>query len=146
MPCNQVARSSGIARRLAALKRDRIGAAAVETALVLPILFALFFGIIEVGHLLWTVSALNMAVQDSARCVSVSNVPTPPSSLCDTQTHMQAYAVGRTWGMTVPAGTFTLSTPACGYQVTASYPYTPVVSYIPLSMTLTAAACFPKWQ
>ena len=146
MQCTQVARSSGISRGLAALKRDRMGSAAVETALVLPIMFALFFGIIEVGHLLWTVTALNMAVQDSARCVSVSNVASPPSTLCDTQTHMQTYAVARTWGMTVPASTFTLTTPACGYQVTASYPYTPVVSYIPLSMTLSAAACFPAWQ
>jgi len=136
----------GISRRLASLERDRIGAAAIETALVLPLLLAMFFGIIEVGHLLWTVTALNMAVQDSARCVSVSNVPTPPATLCDTQLHMQTYAVARTWGMTVPASTFTLSTPACGYQVTASYPYTPIVSYIPLSMTLTASACFPAWK
>jgi Flp pilus assembly protein TadG len=135
-----------MSRRLAALKRDRIGATAIETALVLPILLALFFGIIEVGHLLWTVTALNMAVQDAARCVSVSNVQSPPATLCDTQTHMQSFAASRTWGMTVPATTFTLSTPACGYLVTASYPYTPIVSYIPLSMTLTASACFPKWQ
>lgn len=146
MQCKQITRSSGIPRWLAALRRDRIGATAVETALVLPIMLAMFFGIIEVGHLLWTVSALNMAVQDAARCVSVSNVPTPPSTLCDTQTHMQTYAAARTWGMTVPATIFTLSTPACGYQVTASYPYTPIVNYIPLSMTLSASACFPAWK
>jgi Flp pilus assembly protein TadG len=138
--------ASGMAHRLVRLERDRGGATAIETALVLPILLALFFGIIEVGHLLWTVSALNMVVQDAARCVSVSNVSTPPSTLCDTQTHMQAYAVARTWGMTVPTGTFTLTSPACGYQVTASYPYTPIVGYIPLSMTLKASACFPAWK
>ena len=141
-----VARSSIRSRCLAALRRDRHGSAAIETALVLPILLALFFGIIEVGHLLWTVSALNMAVEDAARCVSVSNVSTPPATLCDTQIHMQSFAVSRTWGMTVPVGTFTLTTPACGYQVNASYAYTPIVSYIPLSMTLTAAACFPAWK
>lgn len=138
--------ASMMARRLARLERDRGGTTAIETALVLPILLALFFGIIEVGHLLWTVSALNMVVQDAARCVSVSNVSTPPATLCDTQAHMQSYAVARTWGMTVPASTFTLTSPACGYQVTASYPYTPIVSYIPLSMTLTARACFPAWK
>lgn len=144
MPRKQLA--SMMARRLARLERDRGGTTAIETALVLPILLALFFGIIEVGHLLWTVSALNMVVQDAARCVSVSNVSTPPATLCDTQAHMQSYAVARTWGMTVPASTFTLTSPACGYQVTASYPYTPIVSYIPLSMTLTARACFPAWK
>jgi Flp pilus assembly protein TadG len=146
MKLKPVIRSSRISRWLASLERDRLGSAAIETALVLPIMLALFFGIVEVGHLLWTVSALNMAVQDSARCVSVSNVSTPPSTLCDTQLHMQTYAAARTWGMTVPASTFTLSSPACGYLVTASYPYRPIVSYIPLSMTLTASACFPAWQ
>ena len=145
MQRNQLARSIMSCWRVA-LERDHRGATAVETALVLPILLAMFFGIIEVGHLLWTVSALNMAVQDAARCVSVSNVKTPPSTLCDTQAHMQTFATGRAWGMTVPPSTFTLSTPACGYQVTASYPYTPIVSYIPLSMTLSASACFPAWK
>ena len=140
------ARALRLSRRLAALERADDGATAVETALVMPLVLALFFGIIEVGHLLWTVCALNMAVEDAARCVSVSNVSTPPASLCDTQIHMQTYAAGRTWGMTVPATIFTLSTPACGYQVNASYPYTPIIGYIPLSMTLSASACFPAWK
>jgi Flp pilus assembly protein TadG len=144
MQRTQIARSSGLLRWFPSLERDRDGATAIETALVLPILLALFFGIIEVGHLLWTVSALNMAVEDAARCASISGVS--GSTLCNNQTHLQAYAQGRTWGMTVPASTFTLSTPACGYLVAASYPYTPVVSYIPLSMTLSASACFPAWK
>ena len=133
-------------RRLARLERADDGATAVETALVLPLVLALLFGIIEVGHLLWTVGALNMAVEDAARCVSVSNVSTPPATPCDTLAHMQTYAAGRAWGMSVPLTTFTLSTPACGYEVTASYPYTPIVGYIPLSMTLSATACFPAWK
>jgi Flp pilus assembly pilin Flp len=126
--------------------RDRDGATAVEFALVAPLMFAFIFGIIEVGHLLWTVGALNMAVEDAARCASVSNVSSPPSTLCDTQTHLQTYAVGRTLGMTVPASTFTLSTPACGYLVSASYPFTPMVGYIPMSLTITASACYPVWH
>ena len=134
-----------IKRRLSSLAGDRFGSTALEFSLVLPILLAMFFGIIEVGHLLWTFTALNMAVQDAARCVSVSNAATIKLP-CPDQTTMQTYAVGRTWGLTVPANTFTLSTPACGYQVTANYAYTPIVSYIPLSMNLSANACFPAWQ
>jgi len=126
--------------------RDRDGATALEFALVAPLIFAFIFGIIEVGHLLWTVGALNMAVEDAARCASVSNVSSPPSTLCDTQSHLQTYAVGRTLGMTVPASTFTLSTPSCGYLVSASYPYTPIVGYIPMSLTITASACYPAWR
>jgi Flp pilus assembly protein TadG len=132
-------------RGLRALTRDRDASAAVEFSLVLPLLLAFIFGIIEVGHLLWTVGALNMAVEDAARCVSVSNASTSKTP-CPDQTTMQAYAAARTWGMTIPASDFTLTTPACGYQVTVTYPYTPIVGYIPLSMTLSATACYPVWQ
>jgi Flp pilus assembly pilin Flp len=128
------------------LVRDRDGATALEFALVAPLILAFTFGIIELGHLFWTIGALNMAVEDAARCVSVSNVPSPPSTLCDTQTHMQTYAVSRVWGMTVPGSTFTLTTPSCGYLVSASYPYTPIVGYIPMSLTITASACYPVWH
>lgn len=132
-----------LSRRLA---RDRDGATALEFALVAPLILAFTFGIIELGHLFWTIGALNMAVEDAARCVSLSNVPTPPATLCDTQTHMQTYAVSRVWGMTVPASTFTLTTPSCGYLISASYPYTPIVGYIPMSLTVTASACYPVWH
>jgi Flp pilus assembly protein TadG len=142
----QPARFLRLSRRLATLERDRRGATAVETALVLPLLLSMFFGIVEVGHLVWTVTALNMAVEDAARCASVSNASSPAITPCDTSVHTQSYAAGRAWGMTIPASTFTLSTPSCGYQVSASYAYTPIVSYIPLSMTLSASACFPAWK
>lgn len=128
------------------LARDRDGSTALEFAMVLPLILAFTFGIIELGHLMWTLGALNMAVEDAARCVSVSNVPTPPSTLCDNQTHMQTYAVSRVLGMTVPANIFTLTTPACGYEVTASLPYQPIVGYIPMSFTVTASACYPIWH
>lgn len=133
-------------RRIGSLLRDRGAAAAVETALVLPILLSFIFGIIEVGHLLWTITALNMAVEDAARCVSVSNVTSNNGQPCGTQALMQTYAVNRTWGLTVPANTFALSTPTCGYQVTANYAFTPFVSYIPLSLNISASACYPQWQ
>lgn len=125
---------------------DRAASAAVEFSLVLPLLLAFVFGIIEVGHLLWTVGALNMAVQDAARCVSLSNVATNNGQPCGNQTGMQTYAAGRTWGLTIPANNFTLSTPACGYLVTANYAFTPFVSYIPLSLNVSASTCYPQWQ
>lgn len=140
-------RHSSLPRSLSRLlARDRDGATALEFALVAPLILAFTFGIIELGHLMWTIGALNMAVEDAARCVSVSNVPTPAAALCDTQAHMQTYAVSRVWGMTVPASTFTLSTPSCGYLISASYPYQPIVGYIPMSFTVTASACYPVWR
>lgn len=143
-----LARAGAFRRRLPAVLKHTGAATAVETALVLPVLFSFMFGIIEVGHLMWTMSALNMAVQDAARCVSVSNVTTnatknPP---CLTQATMQTYAAKRTWGLKIPASEFQLSTPACGYQVSITHPFKPFVNYIPLSFNIGASACFPQWQ
>ncbi len=132
-------------RGLRALLWDRIASAAIEFSLVLPLILAFVFGIIEVGHLLWTIGALNMAVQDTARCVSVTNASTAGGP-CSSTTATQTYAANRTWGLTVPANNFALSTPACGYQVTATYAFTPFVSYIPLSLNLSASACYPVWK
>jgi Flp pilus assembly protein TadG len=140
-----LARPAPPRRRFAALARERGGATAVEMALVMPALLTLVFGIIEVGHLLWTVAALNMAVEDAARCVSVSNV-SAQNTECANQTSMQAYAASRTWGLTIPTNEFTLSQPACGYEVSITHPFVPVISYIPLSFNVTAQACFPQWQ
>ena len=145
MQALDIARPTATRRRFATLLRHRSGSLALESAFVLPILLSLVFGLIEVGHLLWTVAALNMAVQDAARCVSVSNV-SAKNTQCATQTSMQTFAASRTWGMTIPASEFALSQPGCGYEVTVTHPFVPVISYIPLSFNIQAQACFPQWQ
>jgi Flp pilus assembly protein TadG len=132
-------------RRFSALARARGGSLMVETALLLPVLLTLVLGLIEVGHLLWTVAALNMAVEDAARCVSVSNV-SAKNTQCSNQTSMQSYAAARTWGLTIPGTEFVLSQPGCGYEVSITHPFVPVISYIPLSFNVQASACFPQWQ
>lgn len=141
-------RAGTIRRRLTAVLKHTGASTAIETALVLPVLLSFMFGIIEVGHLMWTMSALNLAVQDAARCVSTSNVAlnatkNPP---CLTQATMQTYAAKRTWGLSIPSNEFQLSTPACGYQVSITHPFKPFVNYIPLSFNISARACFPQWQ
>ena len=47
------------------------GQAAVEFALVLPILLMLIFGIIDFGRVLYTKSALTSLSQEAARHVSI---------------------------------------------------------------------------
>jgi Flp pilus assembly protein TadG len=127
-----------------ALARERAAAVMVETAMTFPALLLFVFGIVESGHLLWTQTVLHLAVQDAARCASVN------STLCPDSTSVQNYAAARSWGMTIPPSTFTLTLPssthACGYEVVARYAFTPIVSYIPISMTLTAKTCFPQWS
>jgi len=125
--------------RLRVLVRDCRGSAALQFALVLPAILLLTLGTIDVGQAMWTQSALNKAVQDAARCASV----TPAT--CGNNTQVQNYAVTRTWGLSVPASTFTFTTPTCGMKVAASYPFTPMTGYVPMSFTLSASACFPNW-
>lgn len=141
------------APRFRSLLRRRDGATAVEFALILPALLGFIFGIIEVGHLMWTLSALNMAVEDAARCVSISNVKSNISAnngQCPDQPSMQTYAASRTWGMTIPKTEFQLSQPLCGatpgYQVSISHPFQPFVNWFPLNFNIQAQACFPAWQ
>ena len=60
-----------ILRRLTPIARDERGAAAVEFALVLPILVVLGFGIIDFGRLLYTYNNLTSAVREGARFAAV---------------------------------------------------------------------------
>ena len=60
-----------ILRRITPLARDERGAAAVEFALVLPILVVLAFGIIDFGRLLYTYNNLTSAVREGARFAAV---------------------------------------------------------------------------
>lgn len=54
-------------RRPASLIRDRDGTAAVELALVLPILLALMFGAFELGNFFLSEHVVDKAVRDAAR-------------------------------------------------------------------------------
>jgi Flp pilus assembly protein TadG len=48
------------------------GAAAVEFALTAPVFFAIVFGLIDSGLLLWTQLGLQHATELAARCASVN--------------------------------------------------------------------------
>jgi Flp pilus assembly protein TadG len=126
-----------ILRFLDGLARARQGTTAIEFAMVAPVLFLIIFGGVEFGQLLWTQSALHYAVQQAARCASV----TP--STCGTANQIATYAASETAGLNISSSAFTVTTPSCGHQVSASYPYQFIVSGIlPFTPTLTAQACF----
>ncbi|HEV2551361.1 MAG TPA: TadE family protein [Stellaceae bacterium] len=125
------------------LAADKGGATAVQFALIATPLFLFLFGIEETARIMWTQSAINMAVEDAARYSSVSG----PTGACTAAATVQTYAASRAWGLSLPSGDFTASAPACGCQVTASVPFTPIVpNLVPYNITLTASACFPQWS
>jgi hypothetical protein len=92
---------------------------------------------------MWTQAAINMAVEDAARYSSVNGAV----GACTAAGTVTTYAASRAWGLSLPAGDFKATSPACGCQVTASVPFTPIVpNLVPYNITLTASACFPQWS
>lgn len=120
------------------LLKDTQGNAAVEFAFVLPVLLMFILGLLQAGILLWTQNALYYSVQTAARCASND------TSICGTTSQIQSYAAAASGG-SFSASVFTVSTPSCGNQVTASYPASLLFPFTS-SVTLTAQSCYPPAQ
>jgi len=124
---------------LAKVIRDTRGASTLEFGITAPVYFMLVAGIIEFGLLFWTQVGLQHGAEMAARCASIN------SSVCPSSSATQAYAVQQSYGLNPPTSTFTVSSAACGSQVSASYPFQFFVSYFGVpSVTLNAKACFPQ--
>jgi Flp pilus assembly protein TadG len=118
---------------------DAAGATAVEFGLTAPVFFAMVFGLMDGGMLLWTQLGLQHATEMAARCASVNK------NLCASATAVQNYASTQAFGLGMAPSVFTLTQPACGSQVTASFDFGFIGGYYGTPvMTVNATACFPK--
>jgi Flp pilus assembly protein TadG len=125
-------------RRVAVAVACRSGSAAVEMAIVLPVVMLFLFGLTEFGRAIWTQATLDYAVESAARCAAIS-------ATCATTALTQTYAVSRSAGLTVLPSVFTVTTPTCGKQVTATLPFQfAVPKLLPYVLTLTSSACYPS--
>ena len=117
---------------------DGTGAAAVESAFVLPVALLLLLGVMELGRAIWTQSALTYAVQQAARCAVVQPLR------CGTDTQIATYAAAQAAGLSIPSSAFTTAQLACGRQVTASFQYK-FLAYVPFpsAPVITARTCRP---
>ena len=119
--------------------RDTSGASTVEFGITAPVYFMVLAGIIEFGLLFWTQVGLQHGAEMAARCAGIN------ASACATQSDTQNYAAQQSFGLNPPASTFTVSSTACGSQVTASYSFRFFGTYFGApSITLSAKSCFPK--
>jgi Flp pilus assembly protein TadG len=123
------------------------GTVAIEYALILPVLLLFTLGIMDTGRLLWTYITLTRAAEAAARCGAVNTTTCPAGSI-------PAYAVTQAWGLNdVTAAAFTVTTPACGVRVQATYTFQFITPWFPSfgvsapfgapTMTLNATACYP---
>jgi Flp pilus assembly protein TadG len=119
------------------LRLDIRGATALEFALCAPAFFALVMGIVELGLLVWMQLALQQGVEAAARCASINK------NSCANVSQIKDYAAAQSYGLSPPSSTFTVTTPACGHMVQASYRPTYLPSFPIPTQTLTAQACFP---
>lgn len=85
--------------RLARFRRDDRGAAAVEFALVLPILVVLVFGIVDFGRALFAYNYLTAAVREGGRFAAVQ---TSASAQAAVRTRMAEY-LGQLNSLALPA-------------------------------------------
>jgi Flp pilus assembly protein TadG len=129
---------------------DRAGATMVEFAIAASLFLLLILGIVEAGRGLWTINALNYAVQQAARCASIN------ATACGNQTDIQAYAIHVSAAL-VPNATFSVdqysdysctTTTAVAAQVrakrvSASDVMRLHIPFVPMQPTLTASSCFP---
>lgn len=119
-------------------RHDQRGASALEFALIAPAFFVFVIGIIECGLMLWTQIGMQHGAEMAARCASVN------TAVCGNADAIMSYAAQQALGLSLPSSTFSVATPGCGNQVSASYvfQFPQILNVAPL--TLSAQACFPS--
>lgn len=115
---------------------SRDGAAAVETAFLLPTVLFLLLAVIECGRIAWTQTALNFAVQEAARCAAVR------PGVCGTAAQTAGYAAGKVTALGIPASAFEVAARPCGTEVRAEVRHRfAAVAVFPTEPVLTARVC-----
>ncbi len=130
--------------RLSRLTGDAAGAVAIEYAIILPVLLIALLGVMDLGRLLWGYASVSNAAQTAARCFAIK------ATACQTTTATQNYAATQAYGVTIDASAFTVTTPACGVQVAASYAFNFVVPWFYVmpfggsnTINLLTTTCYP---
>lgn len=114
---------------------DRRGAAVLEFALVAPMAIVLLVGTIYVSLMMFSVSALEYAVQEGARCASVQ------TSVCTSIASTRTYTISKYLGLGAPV--FTPTVASCGNLISASYSFSWTTGFANYTTPLSASACFP---
>lgn len=118
-------------RRLRDLARDDLGAAAVEAAFILPILFVLTIGGIEIGRILSVQASIRHAVQETARFGTVHGFASGASATTSELETMAANLANLPAAATTVAATFDPDNrPGSEVTVSIDHAYTPLTAMI----------------
>jgi Flp pilus assembly protein TadG len=116
--------------------RNSRGTTVVEFAIVTPVFFLLVVGGLYACIGVFTATSLQYAVQQAARCSSVSTT-------CASSSSTITYATTSYHGPAAPAPTFTYATPACGHQVNGTVSFVFNLGISRSTVPINATACFP---
>lgn len=114
----------------------RLGAGALEFALVLPAFILMVVGGIYAALLVFTAASMHFAVEDGARCASVQ------TTVCADAASTVAFTKAHYFGPSAPP-TFTYSATGCGHTVNGNMTYVFNVGVAKSNVPLRASACFP---
>ncbi len=81
-----------VLRKCLTFIRDRRGTAAVEFAIVAPVMLMLTVGTIDVGRMVWSASALNHLARETTRYASVRGAESPAPA---TQSELETFIADR---------------------------------------------------
>ena len=121
--------------------RAQAGASAVEFALVVPAFLALTIGALNLCILLYINSTLHFAVDDAARCMSISQAA--GTTACDTVAHTRTHALATFNFPSLSPVITPLAAQTCGNQVTGTATYQLNAVLTSMAVNLSATSCFP---
>jgi len=115
---------------LVRLNQDRRGAAIVEFAILAPVLFAMVFGVIQVGIQMWCYNSLRSIVADTARYTMVEYQKGHQITTSDIESKAIAIAVNTPYDFNIDdLGTVQASNPAS--DISGMTEFTLRVDYTP---------------
>jgi Flp pilus assembly protein TadG len=115
-----------------ALLRDTNGTALVEFAILAPTIFALMFGVLQVGLHMFAYNAVRSVASDTARYTIIEYQKKDFLSTTQIQDKAVAYAVNAPYGLSVNSFTATATKPISDIVGTTKIMLT--ITYIPPNM------------
>lgn len=130
---------SFLCRKAFALSASRLGATAVEFAIVAPLFLVMVYGVMEVGRAMWIKSTMQFAVEETTRYAMVNTSASTSALVTYAYTKLSGMdSSGITFTATLTSGTPNFMT------VSGTYDFTALVSLVQLpDFTLNASSRVP---
>ncbi|MGZ8375786.1 MAG: TadE/TadG family type IV pilus assembly protein [Gemmatirosa sp.] len=131
--------------------RGERGAAAVEFAIVVPVLLTLVLAIIDFGRLMYVTASLTAAVRDGARLAAVQVDPTAGASLTAVRTRVKT-AFQANGGAALTDGQITISAVDAEGAITVGVtnytysPITPLAQFTGLGTIRVSRQAVLRWE